>query len=116
VFSELHRDVALVWVVGLTALSISLLRRRFLFCGMTNRFASYYSSLCEQVGWLSGTPHVLISPDRSGNTFFLLTEVLEGNKKEKDCSGQRDQESLWNTKRVLQIFFNIITLYILYGF
>jgi hypothetical protein len=75
---------------------------------MTNRGASYYSSLCEQVGWLSGTPHVLISPDRSGNTFFLLTEVLEGNKKEKDCSGQRDQESLWNTKRVLQIFFNII--------
>jgi hypothetical protein len=75
---------------------------------MTNRGASYYSSLCEPVGWLSGTPHVLISPDRSGNTFFLLTEVLEGNKKEKDCSGQRDQKSLWNIKRVLQIFFNII--------
>ena len=89
------------WVVGLTALSIRLLRMRFLFYEMTNRGASYYSSLCEQVGWLSGTPHVLISPDRSGNTFFLLTEVLEGNKKEKDCSGQRDQESLWNTKRVL---------------
>jgi hypothetical protein len=61
------------------------------------------------VGWLSGTPHVLASPDGSGNPFsFLLTEVLEGNKKEKDCNGQRDQKSLWNTKRVLQIFFNII--------
>jgi hypothetical protein len=61
------------------------------------------------VGWLSGTPHVLASPDGSGNPFsFLLTEVLEGNKKEKDCSRQRDQKSLWNAKRVLQIFFNII--------
>jgi hypothetical protein len=69
------------------------------------------------MGWLSGTPHVLISPDGSGNPFpFLLPEVLEGNKKEKNCSGQRDQKSLWNIKRVLQIFFNIITLYILYGF
>lgn len=105
------------WVVGLTALSIRLLRMRFLFYEMTNRGASYYSSLCEPVGWLSGTPHVLASPDGSGNPFsFLLTEVLEDNKKEKDCSGQRDQKSLWNTKRVLQIFFNIITLYILYGF
>ena len=60
------------------------------------------------MGWLSGIPHVLASPDGSGNPFsFLLTEVLEGNKKEKDCSGQRDQKSLWNVKRVLlkKLFF-----------
>ena len=37
--SEFHRGVALVGVVGrdLTALSHSLLRRRFLICGMTAR-------------------------------------------------------------------------------
>ena len=43
-----------------------------------------------------------MSPDGSGNAFcFLLPEVLEGNKKEKNCSGQRDQEYLWNAKRLL---------------
>jgi hypothetical protein len=69
---------------------------------MPNRFARKLRSLCEPVGWLSEIPHVLASPDGSGNPFsFLLTEVLEDNKKEKDCSGQRDQESLWNIKRVL---------------
>jgi hypothetical protein len=61
------------------------------------------------VGWLSGIPHVLASPDGSGNPFsFLLSSSTSGNKKEKDCNGQRDQKSLWNAKRVLQIFFNII--------
>jgi hypothetical protein len=76
---------------------------------MTTRGARGYSSLCEPVRWLSGILYVLISPDGSGNPFsFLLSSSTSGNKKEKDCNGQRDQKSLWNAKRVLQIFFNII--------
>jgi len=91
-------------VVGLTALSKSLLRRRFLFCGMTRfagflffgmtiaRVARYLYSLCEPVERLSGMQNVLDSPDGSGNPFsFLLPSRTSSNKKEKDCSGQRDQ-------------------------
>lgn len=52
-------------------------------------------SRCEPVGWLSGIANVLSSPDGSGNPFcFLLPEILEGNKKQKDCSAQRDYYSL----------------------
>ena len=35
------------WVVGLTALSESLLRRRFLICGMTARVARRWDSYLE---------------------------------------------------------------------
>jgi hypothetical protein len=55
---------------GLTALSSSLLRRRFLFCGMAARFARKMCSSYELVGWLSGILYVLISPD--GNEILFL--------------------------------------------
>ena len=53
-----------------------------------------------------------MSPDGSGNPFsFLLPSSTSGNKKEKDCSGQRDQESLWNVKYLLlKINRNVLLL------
>ena len=103
--SEFHRGVTLVGVVGrcLTALSHSLLRRRFLLrrndnCsqmrGRIARFTSQWNSYLEYY-----TSY--LAPMGVEILFLLYFDFAQFYKAKKDCSGQRDQESLWNAECVL---------------
>ena len=84
--------------MGLTALSSSLLRRRFsfaeltfLFCGMTNsksrqiiaRFASQWDSYLKYyTSWLAPMGVEIL--------FLPYFDFAQFDKAKKDCSGQRD--------------------------
>ena len=93
--SEFHRGVTLVGVVGrdLTALSHSLLRRRFLLrrndnCsqmrGRIARLASRWNSYLEYyTSYLAPMGVKIFFLFCCLRLLFLLPEALEGNKKEK---------------------------------
>ena len=109
--SEFHRGVALVGVVGrgLTALSHSLLRRRFLL--RRNDNCSQMRGICARVAsqWNSYMEYKTscLAP-MGAASFYKPDRFLKTCQVCKRYSGQRDQESLWNAKWLLLIFFNII--------
>ena len=69
--------------------------------GISARFASQWNSYLEYKA-------SCIAPMGVEILFLLYFDFSQFDKAKKDCSGQRDWESLWNTERLLQIFFNII--------